>query len=372
MIGIYLHIPFCIHKCVYCDFPSYGGILSYRQSYVEALCREIDAWKGDTAVDTIYFGGGTPSLLTTAQFAAIFKHLHQKFIISTDAEITVEANPDSIDSTYAAALHHMGVNRISVGVQSFNDDMLRFLGRVHTAEQAVQALKDIAGQGITNISLDLMYGLPGQTLDMVAHDMKMVSSLPVCHASIYSLIVEDGTVLKHQLDCHAFTLPDDEAVEAMQTKVHQSMHQLLFSHYEISSYAKKNRQSRHNCKYWQYEPYIGFGVSAHSFDGQQRWANISNIPAYIRNAGKESVIGEQITITRERAMEDYCYLALRLRDGIHYDDFAKRFDVPFVQEFGRITERLMNQKLLEQTAKGCRMTAEGLAYGNYVFSQFIR
>ena len=371
MIGLYIHIPFCIHKCLYCDFPSYGGILQYRQAYVEAVCREIDSWSDAAAADTVYFGGGTPSLLEAGQIGAILDHLQKKFTIDPAAEITVEANPDSMTAAYAAALCSYGVNRISLGVQSFNDDMLRFLGRIHTAEQALQSVRDVYDAGIDNISIDLMYGLPRQTADMVKYDMDIMKILPVCHASAYSLIVEAGTVLKNGLDQGEFTLPDDKKIEEMGKLVHDSMHAMGFSHYEISSYAKAGRQSRHNCKYWQYTPYIGFGVSAHSFDGSRRWANISNIPDYIRRAGQQSVIGESIDIQRQRAMEDYCFLALRLRKGIEYADFERHFGVSLQSVFGDVVRRLSDQGLLEKTGKGCCMTEEGLSYGNYVFSRFI-
>lgn len=372
MIGIYIHIPFCVHKCLYCDFPSYGGVLSYRDAYVKALCREIDAWKDTAPVDTIYFGGGTPSLLKSSQVNDILTHLRKKFTVTDDAEITVEANPDSVDSAYAAALYSCGVNRISLGIQSFDDGLLRFLGRIHTAEQARQAVWDVFNKGISNISIDLMYGLPGQTLDMIDHDMEIAGTLPISHASIYSLIVEEGTVLKHRLDHEEFVLPDDVIVEAMKQKVYESMCRLGLFHYEISSYAKENCRSRHNCKYWQYVPYIGFGVSAHSFDGDNRWSNISNIPDYIRKAGRVSVIGEKIAITQERAVEDYCFLALRLRDGIDYRDFAARFKTTIDAEFGAVIKKMMDQELLEKTDRGCRLTNKGLEYGNYVFSRFLR
>lgn len=261
-LGLYVHIPFCRHKCLYCDFLSYAGLERYRQGYVEALCRDIAAspYAGEEA-DTVYIGGGTPSMLEAGDVSRILKTLRQTFRLAGDAEITMEANPDSLDYEKAAALSDCGVNRLSLGVQSFSDAMLAFLGRVHTAAQGEGAIQAAYAAGIHNLSLDLMYGLPGQSLADVRRDVERLSQLPVVHASIYSLIVEDGTQLKAGLEKGMWHLPPDGTVDAMAKAVHDAMHGYGFHHYEISSYAKGPFESRHNSKYWTYEPYIGFGVS---------------------------------------------------------------------------------------------------------------
>lgn len=373
MIGLYIHIPFCVHKCIYCDFPSYGGVSRYITGYVQALCREIKAFTPQRlCVDTIYFGGGTPSLLAAAQVAQILEAIGQTFQVTADAEITLEANPDSMDKNYAAAIASLGINRVSLGIQSFNDCMLQFLGRVHTAAAGRQAIENVWKGGIENISIDLMYGLPHQTIPMLKEDMKRLASLPVCHASIYSLIVEEHTPLQAGLQQHAFALPAADDVEVMGRTIHETMHQLGYEHYEISSYAQAGRRSRHNCKYWQYMPYIGFGVSAHSFYQNTRWANMANIPRYIQEAGIGSVAAEITPIDDKRAQEDYCFLALRMHDGISYEAFKKRFGTSIETEFGPILKRLFTQNLLLKTDMGCCLSDLGFSYGNYVFSQFIR
>lgn len=372
-LGLYVHIPFCRHKCLYCDFPSYAGLERYRDGYVQALCRDIAAspYAGEEA-DTIYIGGGTPSLLAAGEIGRILETLRQTFRIADEAEITMEANPDSLSYDKAAALADCGVSRLSLGVQSFSDAMLSFLGRVHTAAQGEAAIQAAYDAGIHNLSLDLMYGLPGQTLADVRRDVERLSQLPVVHASIYSLIVEEGTQLKAGLEKGEWQLPPDEATEAMARTVHDAMHDYGFHHYEISSYAKGPFESRHNSKYWTYEPYIGFGVSAHSFDGKMRWANVANIPAYIQMAGKGSIVAESVAIDAERAVEDYCFLALRRRAGIDYGDYARRFGKAIEDDFGPVIDQLVRQGLLERTAQGCCLSEEGLGYGNYVFSKFIR
>ena len=372
-LGLYVHIPFCRHKCLYCDFPSYAGLERYRDGYVQALCRDIAAspYAGEEA-DTIYIGGGTPSLLAAGEIGRILETLRWTFRIADEAEITMEANPDSLSYDKAAALADCGVSRLSLGVQSFSDAMLSFLGRVHTAAQGEAAIQAAYDAGIHNLSLDLMYGLPGQTLADVRRDVERLSQLPVVHASIYSLIVEEGTQLKAGLEKGEWQLPPDEATEAMARTVHDAMHDYGFHHYEISSYAKGPFESRHNSKYWTYEPYIGFGVSAHSFDGKMRWANVANIPAYIQMAGKGSIVAESVAIDAERAVEDYCFLALRRRAGIDYGDYARRFGKAIEDDFGPVIDQLVRQGLLERTAQGCCLSEEGLGYGNYVFSKFIR
>ena len=246
------------------------------------------------------------------------------------------------------------------------------MGRVHTAAQGEAAIQAAYAAGIHNLSLDLMYGLPGQHLADVRRDVERLSQLPVVHTSIYSLIVEDGTQLKAGLEKGTWHLPPDGTVEAMGKAVHDAMHGYGFHHYEISSYAKGPFESRHNSKYWTYEPYIGFGVSAHSFDGTTRWANIANIPAYIHKAGRESVVAESVAIDAKRAVEDYCFLALRRRVGIDYGDYARRFGKSIEADFGPVIDGLIRQGLLERTERGCCLSEDGLGYGNYVFSKFIR
>jgi oxygen-independent coproporphyrinogen-3 oxidase len=372
-LGLYIHIPFCRRKCCYCDFPSYGGMEQQIEPYVQALCREIAAsqYKG-AAADTIYIGGGTPSLLQPAQIERILRTLRGTFSLSESAEVTMEANPDSMDRLYAQRLASLGINRVSMGIQSFDDAILQSLGRLHQAHQALQAVDDVFSSGVRNISIDLMYGLPGQSEQSLRYDLAVLSGLPVCHASIYGLILEEHTVLYRDVSTGRTVLPPDSLVESMARIVHEEMARMGFEHYEISSYCRPGFASRHNRKYWLYEPYIGFGVSAHSFDGVTRYANMRQIPAYIAKAGKESVVDESVCITPDRAVEDYCFLALRMKQGIDYNDFQQRFGRDIHDVFGHVIQHLLGQGLLEKTGQGCCLSPKGLEYGNYVFSRFIR
>jgi len=373
MLGVYIHIPFCQKKCRYCDFPSYGGVSYFLSNYVKALCREIvyAAGAGET-VDTIYLGGGTPSLLTARQVESILCAVRNHFSVNSSAEITIEANPNNITDTYIQDLRSIGVNRFSLGVQSFSDEQLQRLGRMHTAEEGKHAVMTIWEGGISNISADLMFGLPGQSVADVYTDLRILTQLPITHASIYSLIVEDHTLLWDDIRHQRVFLPDEREEEAMAALVHENMAAEGFEHYEISSYCLPGFRSRHNSKYWQYSPYLGFGVSAHSFYQNKRFANIANIPEYIHKAGVSSVVETSVSIESRRAAEDYCILALRMCDGIDYEKFHILFSTTVETEFGDIIERLFAQQLLVPTPSGCRLSKLGFSYGNYVFEQFIR
>lgn len=373
MLGLYIHIPFCHSKCRYCDFPSYAHMETFFSDYVDALCCEISTshQKGQR-VDTIYFGGGTPSLLSIEQLNRIMTALTKTFTLSTDSEITIEGNPESLYPAYMRSLVAIGFNRISIGIQSFQPALLQKLGRIHSSEEAVHAVTEAYDAGFANISADLMYGLPGQTVAHVQDDVHRLIALPVSHASIYSLIVEEGTWLYRDVEKGFLSLPKDQDVEAMADCVHSIMSDAGFEHYEISSYALPGKRSRHNSKYWTYEDYLGFGASAHSFYGGERYANIHTIPGYIQKAGHESLHQERVTIDEKRGQEDFCFLALRMIDGIEYEAFQKRFGVTIESQFGPVINHLMEQGFLEKTARGCKLTARGLSYGNYVFSQFIR
>lgn len=373
MVGVYIHIPFCRKKCLYCDFPSYGGVEKLLGPYVTALCREIEAFPGaEEGVDTIYFGGGTPSLLTIPQVDAILSAVRKRFSVTKDAELTLEANPDSFDAAYAKALSGLGVNRLSLGIQSFQDSLLRALGRLHTGQMGKKAVEAAHAGGITNVSADLMFGLPAQTLDLLKSDLSDLLSLGLTHASIYSLIVEEHTMLWDGLRRHQVVLPHEEQVNAMAELVWASMADGGFEHYEISSYCQPGFSSVHNSKYWKYDEYIGFGASAHSFYGNRRFSNLDNIYNYIKHAGNESILHEDVVISNDRAMEDFCFLALRMKEGLDYNAFQKRFGLSIEGVFGSVLTRLFKQELLSRTRTGCTLSKKGFVYGNYVFSQFIR
>ena len=373
MTGLYVHIPFCVRKCLYCDFPSYGGISSYLDDYVEALCREIRAtsYIGEAA-DTVYFGGGTPSLLTARQGEKIMSALTDTFRIDADSEITFEVNPDGIKSDYIRDLIKIGVNRISMGIQSFDDRLLQLLRRVHTSAEAFAALEAVRTGGVTNVSADLIYGLPGQSPEDAENDARTLIGLGVTHASAYSLIVEEGTMLKRLVRKGEILLPEDRVTEEAGERVCHTLEKGGLKRYEISAYAAEGFQSKHNLKYWQYEPYIGFGASSHSFDGTYRFSNIRSLPEYIKNAGKTSVLAEHELIGKERGEEDFCFLGLRTMKGIDNKRFEQCFKRTVTDAFGTVIKDLVLRGFLEKTEWGYCLTSQGILYGNYVFSRFLR
>ena len=283
MAGIYIHIPFCAKRCIYCGFFS-----TVREDeaarYVQAVCRELELrqdYLEGAPVRTIYFGGGTPSRLTTDQIGRIIDGISRVFGLDNIEELTVECNPDDITSGYIAQLRSIGVNRISMGVQTFNDDMLRFLHRRHTAVQALDAVRTCRESGITNISIDLMYGLPGQSLEMFRTDLETALSASVQHISSYCLSYEDGSPLKRMLSEHKVVTATDELCSSMFTLMCQTLRDAGFDHYEISNFCKPGYHSRHNSSYWDGTPYLGLGAAAHSYNGISRQWNPSDLDVYM-------------------------------------------------------------------------------------------
>jgi oxygen-independent coproporphyrinogen III oxidase len=286
MSGIYIHIPFCERKCIYCDFYSVEN-LNLIDRFTESLLKEIEIFSieadffNDSIFDTIYFGGGTPSLLEPAQIEKILNKLSQSFKISSNPEITLETNPGTVDKRRLLEFKNLGVNRISFGVQSFFDDDLKFLGRIHTGEDAFRCINDSFEVGFENVSIDLIFGLPGQTVEKWLENLKFAVSLNVPHISAYNLIVERGTPLHELVSLGKVEIPEDEIQAQLYERTIDFLENAGYVHYEVSNYAFEGFECRHNLKYWQYENYIGFGPSAHSFWINKRWWNFANLNKYI-------------------------------------------------------------------------------------------
>jgi len=304
--GIYVHIPFCRAKCGYCDFNSYTGMEAHMAPYAAAVCAEMQQYGG--MVDTIYFGGGTPTLLPLAEMERILHALTAQFHLAPNPEITLEANPATFDRARAAAYHSMGFNRMSIGVQSFADPLLRRLGRLHTAAQAVQTVESAAEAGFTNLSIDLMYALPEQTPQLFRQDLQRLSDLPVTHVSAYGLKVEDGTPFARQ----QITVEEDDYT-GMYQDVCTLLPEMGFAQYEISNFANPGAASRHNLKYWRRIPYVGLGAGAHSFDGKRRWANRRGVEDYIHAADKRAETEE---LTAQDCLVEEFIMGMRLTAGV--------------------------------------------------------
>ena len=331
-LGIYLHIPFCIKKCGYCDFCSYPDTKeNEREAYVEALCRDIEQ-RGELCrehiADTVYFGGGTPTILTGVQFERIFSELRKNFSISDNAEITVECNPKTADKEKFSVLRSLGANRLSMGMQSAHDAELKALGRAHTSKDFVIAFEDARSAGFDNISADVMFGIPNQTEESFKRTLELLTSLEPEHISAYGLILEEGTPFFANRE--KLVLPSEDSEYNMYTDAVGFLARHGYERYEISNFSKPDRESAHNMKYWMRDEYVGLGASAHSFLGEKRSFAPADISAYVRGQYEEGC--EEVS--ENDAMCEYVMLAMRTTRGVGENVFYSRFGKDFYGIFG--------------------------------------
>ena len=370
MAGLYIHIPFCRSRCVYCGFYSTTA-LGLRQKYVDALCREIIMRNDDDPIRTIYLGGGTPSQLTIPQFHQIFDAIYKYNKVATDAEITIECNPDDITPEYAEALSQLPVNRVSMGAQTFDDQRLHFLHRRHTANQVQQAVSRLRDAGIRNISIDLMYGFPGETLSQWERDIDSALSLDVEHLSAYCLSIEEGTPLYNKI--HKRNRPfcvicDEETERQMYYLLIDRLTAAGYEHYEISNFAKPGFRSRHNSSYWTDVPYIGLGAAAHSYDGQQRRWNIDNINTYIKCIENGEPAYDYELIDDTTRYNDRVMLALRTCEGLDLQSLTPA-DRDYLLP---LADRYIADGLLSNDGRRLRLTRSGLFVSDMVISDLMR
>jgi len=323
-------------------------------------------------VDTIYIGGGTPTTLSEGMLRKILKAVKQAFHFSEAMECSIEANPGTVNQQQLESLRAAGVNRISFGVQTFEDKLLVKIGRIHTAKAARQSVLLAQIAGFTNINLDLMYGLPGQTLGMLEKSMKAAMDLGVMHISIYGLIIEEGTVFAAQEKQGQLDLPSEELVEQMYDRIMSVLPAAGYERYEISNFAKAKCYSRHNLKYWQNQPYLGLGAAAHSYIADRRYANTHDVKAYIAAVKSGKLLAEpEEDMTSTILMEEFCFLALRTKWGVDCEKFAKNFGQSIFTIYGDVIEKLQTKNLLAVDAGKVYLTALGMKYGNQVFAEFL-
>lgn len=323
--GLYVHIPFCQSRCIYCDFYSTVGGSALRRRYVDALCAELRARRPDFPAEppgTVYIGGGTPSQLSAGELEQLFGAVEACCAPADGAEVTLEANPDDVTPAFAALLARLPVNRVSLGIQTFDDDLLRLLRRRHSAAQARTAVERLHSAGLSNLSIDLIYGLPGQTLKTWDADLDAAFALPVVHLSAYSLMYEDGTPLSRMLKEGRVAEADEELSRAMFGRLMDRCEQEGMEHYEISNFARPGFVSRHNSSYWAGIPYLGIGAAAHSFDGRDRRFNLPDLQAYMASPGNPP--HEVETLTEDERADELVMTALRTRRGLSLSDFALR------------------------------------------------
>jgi len=374
-IGLYIHIPFCQQKCLYCEFPSHANLTHLYQPYVAALCQEISDLGGVLSgciVDTVYVGGGTPTVLNASSLQQLLRQVGSSFSLAPTVEFSMEANPGTVDQEKLDVLRAGGVNRLSFGVQSFSDPLLLGIGRIHSAQQAREAIHMAKEAGFDNINVDLMYGLPNQSVKELQDSMMQAIQMGITHISAYGLKVEEGTHFAKMQQDGTLQLPEEEVDEAMYQITTEFLPANGFKRYEISNFAKPGYECRHNLKYWQYQPYIGVGAAAHSFWQSERRANIVDVLSYIQTIQNgQSPIEICETPERNIAMAEYVFLSLRTVQGLSVQAFDQYFQTDFFTHYREVTRILVEKKLIVATKKQIRLTVIGMKYGNIVFGAFL-
>ena len=397
MAGIYIHIPFCRSRCIYCGFYSTTA-LDLRQRYVDALCREMEirgtrkeegGKRNDEEIETIYLGGGTPSQLTPSQLRQLFIYINKVYPLTSEREITIEVNPDDVTVEFAALLQQLPVNRVSMGIQTFDDQRLRFLHRRHTSRQAIEAVSILRAAGIRNLSIDLMYGFPGETLSDWQSDIDSALSLNVEHISAYCLMIEEGTPLHRMLKQHNGDCPlceqrselQGDCLQCVDEETERQMYYTLidrltaagYEHYEISNFARPGFRSRHNSSYWNGTPYIGLGAAAHSYDIHSRSWNIADINAYIEGIERGERLFEEELLDDDTRYNDAVTVGLRTCEGINLDTLPKKYRDYCMKN----ARRYLDDGLLELSVVGnltsptLHLTRRGLFVSDMVMSDLM-
>jgi oxygen-independent coproporphyrinogen III oxidase len=384
--GVYIHIPFCRVRCGYCDFNTYAGLSGLLGDYVAALCAEIappaspsqgEGWGGDTQPEqiaaTVYLGGGTPSLLSTEHLSSVLAACRARFTIPADAEVTIEANPGTVSESSLLAMRQLGVNRLSLGVQSFDDAVLRLLDRLHSAAEARAAFTAARRAGFDRISLDFMYGLPGQSLQHWRDTLYQALDMGAEHLSLYALTLEHNVPMARRVAAGVVTLPDDDAAADMYTLAEDMLEHAGYRHYEISNWSSSPAtESEHNGIYWRRRPYYGFGAGAHSFDGRRRSSNLLQPRRYIaavHERGQATAHSE--TLSRRMAMAETMFLGLRLLyEGVTAAGFAAQHHRP-LSVFATQIASLVDEGLLVDTGDRIVLTRRGRLLSNQVFVRFM-
>jgi len=389
-IGLYVHIPFCQTKCSYCDFNTYERIEDQIPNYVTALTNEIKAWSdllSQPVVHTIFLGGGTPSYLPVDNIKHILSTIHSSYKVYESAEITLECNPGDITLERASGWSDAKVNRVSMGVQSFDDGLLTLLGRRHTANEAKQAFHTLRKAGFNNQSLDLIYGLPHQSASQWSDTLNEAVALDPDHVSLYSLQIEEGTPLAVDVKKGRYPMPDDDLAAEMYEEAQRKLRANGFTQYEISNWAKPGMKSQHNIIYWLNEPYLGVGAGAHSWLEGQRFFNLKSPTRYVtamdnnyKEVNQDPIATmqmpfgpvEQVDVTTAVIdISETMMMGMRLNAGVSHIRFEKRFGTPLDKIFPKELNRLVVLGLVEITKEGVRLTDKGRLLGNEVFAEFI-
>lgn len=385
-IGLYIHIPFCKKKCEYCDFKSYVGKESLMDDYIKWLKYELkEVGEGNkldyenhldslAIVKTIYIGGGTPSIIDEKYISDIMEVIRTNYILADEIEITIEVNSGTVTENKLETYKKSGVNRLSIGLQETHNEILKKIGRIHTYEEFLNTYNLARKVGFDNINVDLMLALPGQSVEDLEESVEKVISLKPEHISVYSLIVEEGTPFYSKLEKNEIELPEDEVERKMYWTVKRMLEKNGYIHYEISNFAKKGYESKHNLACWNQEEYIGFGVAAHSYTNNVRYSNVDRIEEYIKNFEEKNEADNFIfheKQTPSRKMKEFMMLGLRKINGIAIQDFKNKFGANPIFVYRKELEKLVNEELVEIDGDYIRLTNKGLDLANLVWEEFV-
>lgn len=373
MLGLYIHVPFCQSRCLYCDFYSTTLSDDVRSAYVRALCQEMALRRTDEPVATVYLGGGTPSTLSATQLEAVFEGIKRNFRVLPDAEVTIEANPDDVTVEFAQRLRHLGINRVSLGLQTFDDATLRLLRRRHDSETVRRAIYTLKEQGFDNLSADLIFGLPGQSLTDWERALRAVLALPITHLSAYALMYEEDTPLTRLRDAGKVQEADEELSRTMYERLCDVTAEAGFEHYEISNFALLHCRARHNSSYWTGQPYLGLGPAACSYDGRAlRRTNAHDLAAYIRQlADGLDAPHEDEHLTHEQRQDERVFTALRTSDGLDLSAFARDFGPDARTALRRAAAPHLAAGRLEEQADRLCLTRAALFVSDDVLSDLM-
>jgi len=375
--ALYIHIPFCSNKCHYCDFNSYVVQGQPVMNYLKALEQEMKMTveiNPPGTIKTIFVGGGTPTVLTPREMEYLLESVRTNFLEwDMNIEFTMEANPGTVEKDKLRVMKDYGVNRLSMGVQAFQDDLLSYIGRIHNSKDVYQSIENANNIGFENISIDLMIGLPYQTKNMVKESLLKAFELELPHFSVYSLKVEPSTLFHTLYEKKQLPLPSEDDELDMYLMTMNEMEKLDYTQYEISNFAKQGYESKHNITYWKNEDYYGLGAGAHGYFNGKRHVNMKGITPYINQLQKSHRLPrmEEWEIPLEEKKEDMLMLGLRMLEGVKFSDYQKLFNENLTKKFGKQIHQLVLKGLLEQDEIGIRLTKQGLIYGNEVFAEFI-
>ncbi len=378
-LGLYIHIPFCEKKCLYCDFYSVPGANeTFKKHYIDALAAHMDEHRLQLEpyiINSIYFGGGTPSLLSKEELGTILKRIKKNFYIHKDCEITLEVNPGTVDKEKLVAYRRAGINRLSIGCQSFYDEDLKRCGRIHTVHDNVTVLDEAVKAGFKNINVDIMFGLPGQSLQNVLYSIERAIKLGAVHISLYGLKVEEGTPFFDMQERGQLKLPDEDTESDMYFVSCEMLRKCGFRHYEISNFAKPGYESVHNLKYWNCDEYIGFGPASHSFFSGKRYYYKSSASLYIKNFIENydgpGIVGKCIDVEFGTQMAEYVMLRMRLGEGVVCEEFRRRFGRTFESVYLNKMAPFLKSGHIVKTKGGYAFTERGMYVSNYILSRMI-